>query len=167
MTEVSGVVQAVSKKTVNGKYGPSEVVSFMVDGEWYNGGFKKYGAIKGDNVVIEFDVGKYGKDIKSMNVGSGAPASAVPPSSVSYSGAGFPIPPLDKQRAIIRQNSLTNAREYVATSLNSGVDIDHLNREAGLSSSNDDAVQLIIAIAGKFEEYSAGDIERNMLEDEA
>jgi hypothetical protein len=86
-------------------------------------------------------------------------ASAAPARSYGPPARPFPIPLLHGDRAIIRQNALTNAREAVIELITS-------SGKAGDIAMLDDAsvAKRIIAMAAIFEEYSAGDIERRLAE---
>jgi hypothetical protein len=68
----------------------------------------------------------------------------------------FPIPLLHGDRAIIRQNALTNAREAVVALFTVS--------PAGPMPDDVDFAKRIISMASIFEEYSAGDIERRAAE---
>lgn len=84
-----------------------------------------------------------------------APAAPTPPTPASggYSGGGkvFPVPKLHGDRSIIRQNSLTNARELICTL----IDAETPRDQKGI----DHLAEIIISTAYKFEAYSSGDIE--------
>jgi len=67
----------------------------------------------------------------------------------------FPIPPLHGDRAIVRQNSVTNATKLVS---------DVLSKSKGDVDIND-AAQLIIKIAREFEAYSCGDLDMAVAEE--
>jgi len=152
--EKAGVVEAMGSKEVKTKFGMKPTYSFKLDGEWFSMGFTKPKFGKGDSVSFDYSETTYGNsvDAKSVSVtgGGAAPASAsvVKP---AFGGGGkgvFPIPALDGQRAIVRQNALTNARElYVAAEGNS------FGREAAMD---------IIAVARIFESYACGDLDAEM-----
>jgi hypothetical protein len=68
-----------------------------------------------------------------------------------FSGGGkgvFPIPALDGQRAIVRQNAITNARELYAASKGGKV----------FDFSRDVAAE-IVSVARFFEAYACGDLD--------
>jgi hypothetical protein len=65
----------------------------------------------------------------------------------------FPIPPLHGDRAIVRQNSITNAVKAVADLLDS----DDMNIDL--------YVDTIITVARKFEAYSCGDLDAAQAEE--
>jgi hypothetical protein len=79
----------------------------------------------------------------------GTPARAT--ASYSKGGRSFPVGPLDPERSIIRQNSLTQANSAVSTYINA--------MPIGGSKSLSEFVDGIIEIARKFEAYSAGDLD--------
>src|SRR3972149_6166672 len=128
MLNVSGVVKGVYSKPVTTKFGQKNVWDLLLDdGNYYKHGFKKPSVEAGDSVTITYEVGKYGNEIKSL---SGATVGASSPTPVEVSGPvnkvtsypiknsrPFPVPFDSGERAIIRQNSLTNARELVCTML--------------------------------------------------
>jgi hypothetical protein len=136
----------------------------LVDGEWYKCGFTKPKCNKGDEVSFTYTEGTYGKEIDvkagALSVtsgGSAAPAASAPPSGAlkndaprpSYGGKGvFPIPALDGQRAIVRQNSLTNAVNL----FKDAVSADKKATDAAIA-------DRIIAVARMFEAYSCGDLD--------
>lgn len=168
MATATGVVQGVYSKDVTTRFGNKKVWDIKLDdGQYYKNGFKKPIADVGDSVSIEYTVDKYGNEITSLirsNTSSGAAPSLndggstkPTPSPNQYSSnrgnKPFPVPSDHGDRSIIRQNSLTNARELVvAQCLKVGT----------IPSSSmplDSLVDLIIATAYKFEEYSSGDRE--------
>ena len=154
MNKVTGEVVAVGSKPVNTKWGEKTTHSFQVDGVWYKTGFKKGKFSKGDTITFTYVEGPYGNDVDvaSISTGGGATASAPAASAAkpAYTGGGkgvFPIPALDGQRAIVRQNALTNARElYIASVDPTAVDVK-------------DTAYDIIAIARIFEAYACGDLD--------
>jgi hypothetical protein len=158
-------IEAVSTKEVKTKRGMSPTYAFKGDdGQWYNCGFDNPSVIKGDEVEFDFESTKYGnkvsfesfKVVKKMD--GAAPAAArsygAKPAGGSYQPKPFPIPLLHGDRAIIRQNALTNARELVSCGM--------LKAETNGDGTIDEktAVATIIRIARQFEAYSAGDVER-------
>ena len=159
-----GTVQATSSKEVKTKFGAKNVYSFNVDGTWFKSGFKDPGVSRGDVVEFEYETGTYGNDINlaSLKRGSKVDIATIPTPARSVAPSGgkgvFPIPPLDGQRAIVRQNALTNARELVVASRHmktsaSALEIEQMARE-------------IVRIAPIFEAYSCGDTEREEVEAE-
>lgn len=154
-------VENIVTKKVNTKFGEKDSYSVVCNGERYNYGFKKPAFKVGDVINFSFNEGKYGKDIEVATVrvldpGSSA-AAPTPPTPSGRPAYGppvkpFPIPALHGDRAIIRQNALTNARELVCALLGSEETV------------SDDVhyVERIIALARKFEAYSAGDMDMEM-----
>lgn len=153
MANMTGVVSAMSSKEVNTKWGMKPTYSFQVDGQWFKTGFKKAKMNKGDNVQFTYTEGAYGNDVDVASVtvvgGDATPApSAQRAPSPSYGSKGvFPIPPLDGQRAIVRQNALTNAREL------------YTNCQPTKVKSLEDAAYEIIKVARVFESYACGDLD--------
>ena len=156
-------VQALSTKEVTTRFGNKQTYSVKSsDGTWYKHGFKKPAFKEGDTVDIEFKDTSYGPEITSSKVVSGgaspvssAPAARPAPASGGYSKP-FPIPPLHGDRAIIRQNSLTNAREaWVGC---------HGGKAYKLDA---DAALEIVSIARMFEAYSCGDMDMAMAKEMA
>ena len=163
--KVSGVVKGVYSKPVTTKFGNKNVYDMLLDdGNYYKHGFKKPNVEVGDSVTIEYEVDKYGNKI--LKLSSGATGSSAPTdnqgtaapsthSTQTYSiknSKPFPVPFDHGDRSIIRQNSLTNARELVdAIWQNYGVGDE--------SPIDEDVIDRILKIAYKFEEYSSGDRE--------
>lgn len=159
MSFVNGVVESLAR---TGK-------SIKVGGEWY-GAFSpaSLGGCKvGDTVSFAWAPSKDGqyKNIKgSVSVVGGgaatpaavegsAPRSA--PSGGSYGRSiAFPLPPLDGQRVIVRQNALGHATKMVM--------------DAGMYDSNDLAgtAAKIIEAARHFEAYVAGDLDLELAKEE-
>ena len=162
-TRVSGMtVTEVSVKEVKTKFGQKPTYSFQcTDGKWYRTGFTAHGLSAGAVVDFEFEVDKYGNQVDAKTIvetGKAAPGTVVTPAaavarpSVGGRAGVFPIPPLDGQRAIVRQNALTNARELVVAYT---LPLD--KKGAGLTLPQ--LADEIIAIARQFEAYACGDIE--------
>jgi len=149
----SGVVKAMSNKQVKTRFGMKDTYSFNIDDQWYSLGFKKPKFGKGDTIEFEYTESTYGMQVDDKTVvvkggGSSAPTGAV--KAVSFGGGGkgvFPIPALDGQRAIVRQNALTNARELYCYCAGSDA---KFNKETAAD---------IIAIARIFESYACGDLD--------
>lgn len=149
ITIENGVIEQVASRDAKTKFGVKPVYSFKVAGEWYKAGFKKPTFVVGDTVSFEYNVTTYGNEMvdNSAKVGGGAGRAPSPPrtnAAPASSKGAFPIPPLDGQRSIVRQNSVTNAREIV-------IDL------GGAGDTIDDTVQEIIRIAKILEAYSCGD----------
>lgn len=168
MSNTTVNVTRISNKSVPTKYGNKQTFSFQgSDGEWYSLGFKKPRFVVGDEISFEYEDNTYGHQVDDASVkvaGSSAPSVtkgvSTMPAKPEFSGAKrmpsvFPIPALDGQRAIIRQNALTNARELYAAAFGGkpfAIDV------------NDGAAGVIIALARQFEAYTAGDIDTAMAE---
>lgn len=157
-------VQSISTKEVTTRFGNKQTYSVKsTDGTWYKNGFKKPTFKEGDTVDIEFKDTSYGPEITSSKVVSGgsspiaapAPRPASAPSGGGYSKP-FPIPPLHGDRAIIRQNSLTNAREAWVSM--------HGGKAYKLDA---DAALEIVSVARIFESYSCGDMDMAMAKEMA
>lgn len=152
---MSYTVENITEKTVNTKFGPKKAFSIKANGEWYGYGFKKPAFSIGDEVDFQFSETAYGKQVddKSVRTLSKAPAPAPAPAKAYGAPAKvFPIPPLHGDRAIVRQNSITNATKMVTELLVA-------NKAKMDAFSMSETADLIVNIARKFEEYSCGDIE--------
>ena len=144
MPQVSGVVQALSTKDVNTKYGIKPTFSVNVDGVWYSNGFKKPVEIeKGDTVNIEHDGGKYKNIVSMSKTAAGAGGASASPAS---SGGGRSGGGTDVQRAIIRQNALAHATAVVMGTLSA-------------KPKRADVIKDVITTARCFESYSNGSID--------
>jgi hypothetical protein len=157
-----GIVEQLGSKPVKTKYGMKPTYSFKVGGQWYKTGFKDPKLSVGQDIEFESTTTMYGLEVGAEAiVVHGTTATPLVPTAVaktdgsvkvnmspqSYSPKGvFPIPALDGQRAIVRQNALTNARELVQQTIKVGGTFD-----AGPT------VDTIIDIARRFEAYTTGD----------
>lgn len=154
-------VQTISSKSVTTKFGPKPVFSIKgTDNNWYKCGFTKPKCSEGDTIEVNVKETDYGSEItdpKNITIVGGGGVSVPSASPVRSGGTAsrggydrvFPVPALSPERAIIRQNALTNARElYVGT----------LDTKKGVSL--DDAAKHIIEVARIFEAYSTGDIDK-------
>ena len=174
---MSYVVENITTKNVNTKFGMKPAYSIKANGEWFSVGFNKPKFNVGDTVDFMYEEGSYGKQVDSKTIrvlskGSGASAPTTA-SSVDSPSTGvaparsfgppakvFPVPLMHGDRSIIRQNALTNAREAFA-------DLVKFNRDAGVNPTTmmaDEYAKYILDMARMFEEYSAGDIERRAAE---
>ena len=151
-------VQEIASKEVTTRFGPKPSYKVKASGEWFNFGFKKPTFSVGDNINFSFTEGKYGKDMDPLTVkvissgdatGSVMPSAAPPARSYGPPTRPFPIPALHGDRAIVRQNALTNARELWC-SRNGQLS------DGGVWSPEAEA-DAIIKLAKLFEAYSAGD----------
>lgn len=147
----SGVVKAMHSKQVKTRFGMKDTFSFNIDDQWYSLGFKKPKFVKGDTIEFEYTESTYGMQVDDKTVvvkggGVSVPTSVGKPVSFGGGGKGvFPIPALDGQRAIVRQNALTNARELYCA--------------GGKVVFGKDAAADIIAVARIFESYACGDLD--------
>jgi hypothetical protein len=162
------IVESISSKSVKTKFGDKPAYSIKCNGQWYQFGFKRPAFAEGDNIDFDFEETSYGNKIKEGTVtilGKGAaddpkaPAAATTPSSSvgrSYSPPTrpFPIPALHGDRAIVRQNSLTNAVKLFTDC----VPKDDLAVRGPL-----DYTDIIIDIARKFEAYSTGTLDEELV----
>ena len=170
MAEVTGIVDNVSiVKQVKTRFNPNAPIwgITLTDGRVYEAGFNKPKVEAGSSVEFDLDP-KWKNQIQdgTLKVDGATPE---PPKksggtkSGGYSGGSkkeskpFPVPPTHGDRSIIRQNALTNARSMVTDLVVSehykdgSFDLDRVSDE-------------ILEVARKFEEYSAGDIERRAAE---
>lgn len=157
---MSYTIENITQKEVNTKFGPKPAYTVHANGERFSYGFKKPAFKIGDTVDFQFTENTYGKNIDLASVrmlakGEGAPApvgavvggSSPAPKAYSAPAKVFPIPPLHGDRAIVRQNSITNAVKAVADL----IDSDDMNIDL--------YVDTIITVARKFEAYSCGDLD--------
>lgn len=133
-------------------------------GAWFNTKFTCAAKV-GDEV--EFDSGSTGKYINGLKVLSGGnTADTTKGPAYTPPKPGFPIDPLDKQRSIIRQNSLAHAVELVDGAL--PMVVDGLDDASVITDNVRDALlaraELVVKVARKFESYSSGDSDRSMIE---
>ena len=148
MSTVNGVVKA---KSAN-KFG----FGIMVNDKWYNSKYE-INVEKGDEV--EFDDGgkSYVRDIKVTKGGGGSAVTGG--STMASKGSGgtgyargaFPIPANDGSRAIVRQNSITNAVALL-NQLDFPKKLDEMEEVA----------YAVINIARIFEKYSSGDLDAEL-----
>lgn len=131
--------------------------------KWYNSKFN-IPCEEGDTVTLEDGGKNYANKVKVIgkssgggSAGSTSPSSA--PAASSRSGAApsgyrglFPIPANDGARAIVRQNSLTNAVNLISAILAA-----KRGPDAGT-----DLVVLAIEYAQTFEKYSSGDFDNEI-----
>ena len=146
-----GIVTEIKDRTVNTAYGAKKAYDVYIDGRKYGFGFKKPGASVGDTVsYVTVKNGAY-ENITTLEVVTapvGGPAAATRVAA-SYGSKGvFPIPPLDGQRAIVRQNALLHATNIVVHSFGGKA-----------FAATDELAAVVVNIAKTFEAYACGDIE--------
>jgi len=155
---MTGIVEAISTKDVNTKFGNKPTYSLKVNGTWVKCGFKNPNAGAGDEVEFDGNTGTYGLETKAVNVlrkGAGTPPPAATSNSTpapkavsSYAAKVFPIPPLHGDRAIVRQNALARATDiYIAARGGKPFELEGSN------------LDFVISLARKFEAYTAGDLD--------
>lgn len=158
------VVENITSKSVNTKFGPKNAYTINANGERFSFGFKKPTFAIGDTIDFQYTENDYGKQIDDKSVrtiakGDGGAAPAPAPAAVSGGSAParsygapakvFPIPPLSGERAIVRQNSITNSTKLVTETMAARKGTADLEEMA----------KAIVSIARVFEEYSCGDEE--------
>jgi hypothetical protein len=170
------IVEQVTSKTVTTKFGPKPAYSIKCDGEWFSYGFKKPAFSEGASIEFTFTENTYGKNVDAASlrvISSGSGKAPMTPSASSSEGGGatpaaapagrsygapakvFPIPALHGDRAIVRQNSLTNA----VNMLKEDKDLAKLTGEARAT--------YVISVARMFEAYSCGDLDMEMAKEMA
>jgi hypothetical protein len=159
---MSYIIENITTKEVTTKFGPKPAYTIVAGGERFSYGFKKPAFAIGDEVDFQYTENTYGKNVDMTSVqmikkGTGAPtpsASSASPAKAPYSPPAkvFPIPLLHGDRAIVRQNSITNATKAVYDCVGSN----ELDLE--------EYAETIIKIARKFEAYSCGDLDAQLAE---
>ncbi len=161
------VVSRINSKPTTTRYGVKPTYSFQAGGEWFNANFKNPKVAVGDTISFDYEDDSYGKAVDTTTIvkSSSAPVASVPPPvgttvqhrTVASTGSKgvFPIPPLDGQRAIVRQNALTNARELVVGMIAAS----KIDSWADRQKQFDNLSQEVIRLARKFEAYSCGDLD--------
>lgn len=177
MNKVVGTIQKFGSERKTSKAGkPFSVYTVDVDGTTYElKGFKPLnGFSPGDTIsfMTEVAYGKNQMDPATVQRASGASSGTAGVSSAStgsassnagvrngggYAPRPFPIPKLHGDRAIVRQNSLTNAVNLYKSFL-------EIPGSGASAMSIDNMVDNIIDVAYKFEAYSTGDREAEELE---
>lgn len=152
------IIENITTKDVNTKFGPKPAYTIMANGERFSYGFKKPTFAIGDEIDFQFTESTYGKQVDPVSVrmikkGTGTPAtlsatvSSAPTKTYTPPTKVFPIPPLHGDRAIVRQNSITNATKLIADMQSKSKEV---RNEVELAN-------IIIEIAKMFEAYSCGD----------
>jgi hypothetical protein len=162
---MSYIIENITTKEVTTKFGPKPAYTIVAGGERFSYGFKKPAFAIGDEIDFQFTENTYGKNVDLTSVqmlkkGTGAPtpsASSASPVKAPYSPPAkvFPIPLLHGDRAIVRQNSVTNATKAVN---------DYCGADSTFPESLIEYADLIIDIARKFEAYSCGDLDAQAAE---
>jgi hypothetical protein len=154
---MSYIIENITEKEVNTKFGPKKAYSVSANGERYGYGFKKPTFSIGDEVDFQFTENTYGKNVDLTSVrlltkgtGAATPSSAptAPPKPSYGAPKVFPIPALHGDRAIVRQNSISNAVKLITDSVKP---TDKSNWESLANEA--------INIARMFEAYSCGDLD--------
>lgn len=160
---MSYTIENITTKEVTTKFGPKPAYTIIANGERFSYGFKKPTFGIGDEIDFQFTENTYGKNVDLTSVqmikkGSGvAPTTAsASPAKAPYSPPAkvFPIPLLHGDRAIVRQNSITNATKAVCDYVGSKEDVATIQ----------DYAEIIVEIARKFEAYSCGDLDAQAAE---
>jgi len=173
MAMVSGTVDSIGERMVNGKRGLVKVYDLYIGGNKYGFGFKAPSSM-GISVgtAVEFDTkGTYNNvDEGTLKISSssapgtvstpattGATVASLVPRMVSQGGGGrnavFPVPVTHGDYAIIRQNALTNARELVTSVAYTGTGSEEHWSHV---SSWEDLVDRVLKTAYIFEDYTSG-----------
>jgi hypothetical protein len=163
---MSYIVENITSKEVTTKFGPKPAYSIVANGERFSYGFKKPAFKIGDEIDFQFSENTYGKTVDMTSVqliskGTGSPtpppatATTAPAKAYGAPAKVFPIPPLHGDRAIVRQNSITNATKAVC---------DYFDSNDGINTV-DEYADLIIQVARKFEAYSCGDLDMQAAEE--
>ena len=166
---MSYIVENITTKEVTTKFGPKPAYTVVANGERFSYGFKKPTFGIGDEVDFQYTDGTYGKSVDLTSVrlikkGAGGAAAPTPAASGgakgSYTPAAkvFPIPPLHGDRAIVRQNSITNATKAVYDFMH------HIATGDVIPDTLDEYADMIIQTARRFEAYSCGDIDQAVAE---
>ena len=163
---MSYIIENITTKEVTTKFGPKPAYTIVANGERFSYGFKKPTFAIGDEVDFQYTENTYGKNVDMTSVqmlkkGTGAPtpsASTVGPAKAPYSPPSkvFPIPLLHGDRAIVRQNSVTNATRAVHEYIT--------NQAYAYSGTLEDYASEILRVARMFEAYSCGDLDAQAAE---
>jgi hypothetical protein len=157
-----GLLESITSKDINTKYGLKKKYSVKIDGVWYDAGWKKPTAVEGTHVSFTSKDTSYGKEIDGgltpavAGLGAGTSTSAKPAAPAArgkFEAAPFPVPPLDPSRSIIRQNALRHATATVSMYMEHQRHIPPVNPIGGGVTSLCDSV---ILAAKKYEEYISG-----------
>jgi len=161
---MSYIIENITTKEVTTKFGPKPAYTIVANGERFSYGFKKPVFAIGDEVDFQYTENTYGKNVDMTSVqmikkGTGAPAPSASsvPGKAPYSPPSkvFPIPLLHGDRAIVRQNSITNATKAYTEWMKLG---------DGHVFVLEEVADEIIEMARKFEAYSCGDLDAQAAE---
>lgn len=145
MAETSGTISKIYGNKVNTPYGEKTAYAYVIEGQRYSGGFKRWSGNEGDEVTIDYEVNAKGyNDIKKMFVTGKGSVETTKGEVKVMNKREFPVPPLAPERTINRQNALTAAAKLFGEH---GID------NADLESLAED----IIKVARMFENYTTGD----------
>jgi hypothetical protein len=158
---MSYTIENITTKEVTTKFGPKPAYTIVANGERFSYGFKKPTFGIGDEIDFQYTENTYGKNVDLTSVqmikkGSGAPVTAsASPAKAPYSPPAkvFPIPLLHGDRAIVRQNSITNATKAVQD-FGGGAELETIEEYA----------EIIVKVARMFEAYSCGDLDAQAAE---
>ena len=88
MSTHEGVVKKIHTKTGTGKKGPWTLYRVLIDDEWYGAGFDKPKFEEGQTVMVKYEEGQYGREIKRSKVTNAEKqTTGTGPSAVK--GAGY------------------------------------------------------------------------------
>lgn len=160
-----GMLESISTKDINTKYGLKKKYSVKIDGVWYDAGWKKPLAVEGTAVSFEYKDGSYGKELTSgltpavSGLGAGTSVAAKPAAPAEkvrgkFDAAPFPVPPMDPSRSIIRQNALRHATATVNSYLehNRAISTTGLSKIDGVHN----LCESVILAARLYENYISG-----------
>ena len=162
------IITNITSKDVTTKFGVKKSYTIEADGKRFAYGLKKPAFDVGDDVEFRMTTNAAGYEnvdvatVRVISKGSGSPSTASTSASsgsvkgeVASAASGrsygppakvFPIPALHGDRAIVRQNSLTNAVNLCKEYFGDDVDVEQRATE-------------VIRIARMFEAYSCGDLD--------
>ncbi len=115
MNKLQGIVEETSTRQVNGKFGPSTVYNFRINGEWYGAGFKDPGAKQGDMVefVLEMN-GQYKNAKDTVVLASGDTPSGDGSSQAAAQPAPAALAPNKRELSIHYQSCRKDAIAVMA-----------------------------------------------------